>query len=93
MALMFKAGKKTFAVLATREEEYLILKCEPALIGFLRGQYNGIGHRSHLDPRHWIGVSLDADGPPEEIESLAARSYELVCAGLSRTQKAELGRG
>jgi predicted DNA-binding protein (MmcQ/YjbR family) len=35
-------------------------------------------------------VSLDADVPADEIERLAAHSYELVCADLTRKQKAEL---
>jgi predicted DNA-binding protein (MmcQ/YjbR family) len=48
------------------------------------------GQRSHLDRRHWISVNLDADVPAAEIERLATHSYELVCAGLTRKQKAEL---
>ncbi len=90
MALMFKVMGRMFAVLAVRDEEYVILKCEPSLIEILRGQYKGVGHRSHLDPRHWIAVQLDADVPVAEIRTLATRSYELVCAGLTRRQKAEL---
>ena len=38
----------------------------------------------------WIAVDLDADGPPEEVERLAAHSYELVRGGLTRKQRAEL---
>ena len=56
----------------------------------LREQYEGVGHRSHLDRRFWISVNLDADVPKEEIERLAGHSYALVCEGLTRKQKAEL---
>jgi predicted DNA-binding protein (MmcQ/YjbR family) len=79
-----------FAVLETRRVQVVILKCDPHLADILRQQYAGVGHRSHLDRRFWISVSLDADVPVPEIEHLAAHSYELVCAKLTRKQKAEL---
>jgi hypothetical protein len=40
--------------------------------------YAGIGHRSHPDRRFW------------ELQQLVRRSYELVRAGLTRRQRAEL---
>jgi predicted DNA-binding protein (MmcQ/YjbR family) len=49
-----------------------------------------VGHRTHLDPRNWIAVKLGADVPKKEIERLAARSYELVSASLTRKQQADL---
>jgi predicted DNA-binding protein (MmcQ/YjbR family) len=92
LALMYKVAGKTFAILSIRGAEYVILKCDPHLAEVLRGHYAGVGHRSHLDRRHWISVSLDADVPQSEIVRLAAHSYELVCAGLTRQQKADLAR-
>ena len=68
----------------------MILKCDPHLADMLREKYAGVGHRSHLDRRYWISVSLDADVPKDEITRLAARSYELICTSLTRKQKAEL---
>ena len=35
-------------------------------------------------------MSLDADVPKKEIERLAAQSYALVCASLTRKQQADL---
>jgi predicted DNA-binding protein (MmcQ/YjbR family) len=66
------------------------LKCDPHLAEILRAQYAGIGHRYHLDRRHWINVALDADVPLDEALHLADQSYHLVCAGLTRKQRAEL---
>jgi predicted DNA-binding protein (MmcQ/YjbR family) len=40
--------------------------------------------------RFWISVNLDGDVPADEVERLMGHSYELVCAGLTRKQKAEL---
>lgn len=88
--LMFKVMGRMFAILATRRERFVILKCDPHLAEVLREEYVGVGHRSHLDRRFWVSVNLEADVAPEEIERLAAGSYELVCAGLTRKQKAEL---
>jgi predicted DNA-binding protein (MmcQ/YjbR family) len=79
-----------FAILGIRKEPFVILKCDPHLAEVLREQYRGVGHRSHLDRRFWISVSLDADVPPEEVQRLAAHSYDLICASLTRKQKAEL---
>jgi len=73
-----------------RGDEYLVLKCDPHLAEMLRAQYEGVGHRTHLDRRHWIAVDLDADVPGKEIERLAAQSYALVAASLTRRQQAEL---
>ncbi|MFL5296086.1 MAG: MmcQ/YjbR family DNA-binding protein [Phenylobacterium sp.] len=88
--LIYKVMGKMFAILSIRGIENVILKCDPHLAEVLRDQYAGVGHRSHLDRRFWISVSLDVDVPAAEVERLAAHSYELVRAGLTRKQKAEL---
>ncbi len=88
--LIYKVIGKMFAVLEIRRIEAVILKCDPALVEILRAQYAGVGHRSHLDRRFWICVTLNADVPVEEIERLATQSYELVRARLTRKQQAEL---
>jgi len=90
IALMYKVMGKLFAILSVRREEYVILKCDPHLAEVLREKYAGIGHSSHLDRRHWISVSLGADVPEDEIARLAAESYALVCASLTRKQRAAL---
>ena len=88
--LLYKVMGKMFAILSVKRIEAVSLKCDPHLAEILREQYAGVGHRYHLDRRHWISVSLDADVPLEEVERLAAHSYELVCANLTRKQRAEL---
>lgn len=90
LVLIYKVMGKMFAILAVRGAENVILKSDPHLAEMLRETYAGVGHRSHLDRRFWISIDLDADVPAEEVARLAAQSYELVCAGLTRKQKAEL---
>ena len=89
-ALIYKVMGKMFAILSTRGVLAVSLKCDPHLAEILREQYAGVGHRYHLDRRHWISVSLDADVPALEIERLVAHSYDLVRAKLTRKQRAEL---
>lgn len=87
---LYKVMGKMFAILFTRPGDGAILKCDPYRAQMLREHYQGVGHRSHLDPRHWIAVDLHADVPADEIADLAAHSYDLVCAGLTRKQRAEI---
>jgi len=87
---LYKVMGKMFAILTTGRVKGVILKCDPHLAEVLRQQYQGVGHRSHLDRRFWISVNFDEDVPVEEIERLAGHSYDLVCAKLTRKQKAEL---
>jgi len=90
LVLIYKIMGKMFAILSVRKTENVILKCDPHLAEVLREQYAGVGHRSHLDRRFWVAVDLDSDVPREEVERLAASSYELVREGLTKKQRAEL---
>ncbi|HEX7757963.1 MAG TPA: MmcQ/YjbR family DNA-binding protein [Caulobacteraceae bacterium] len=88
--VLYKVMGKMFAILTLRGTQSMILKCDPHLAEILREQYAGVGHRSHLDRRFWISVTIGSDVPAEEIERLAAHSYDLVRAKLTRKQKAQL---
>ena len=88
--LIYKVMGKMFAILAIRGTEGVILKCDPEQVPLLHEQYEGIGHRSHLDRRFWISVKMNSDVPAKEINYLAQRSYELVCANLTAKQRAQL---
>jgi predicted DNA-binding protein (MmcQ/YjbR family) len=90
LALDYRVMGKTYAILSVRGEAIVVLKCDPHLAEVLRETYAGVGHRTHLDPRHWIAVWLEKDVPAEEVERLAAQSYDLVSAGLTKKQRAEL---
>jgi predicted DNA-binding protein (MmcQ/YjbR family) len=87
---LFKVMGKMFAILEARRLAGVILKCDPHLAEILRQQYQGVGHRSHLDRRFWIWIDLNADVPLDEIERLAAHSYDQVRAKLTKKQRAEL---
>ena len=93
VALAYKVGGRMFALLSVRGDEYVVLKCDPHLAEMLRAKYSGIGHRTHLDRRHWIAVDLTSDVPLTETKRLVVHSYDLVFAGLTRGQRASLGLG
>jgi predicted DNA-binding protein (MmcQ/YjbR family) len=90
LVLMYKIAGKMFAILAVRGAPNVIVKCDPDLAHLLREQYQGVGHRSHLDKRFWISVDLDADVPAKEIKRLVEGSYALIRASLTKKQQAEL---
>ena len=71
----------------------MILKCDPHLAEILAQQYAGVGHRSHLDRRYWICVSLDADVPADETAPAGGPVYDLVRAGLTKKQRVSSKRG
>lgn len=87
---LYKVMGKTFAILATQRQQFVMLKCDPHLVEILREQYEGVGHKTHLDRRFWIAVTLDSDAPQEEIARWAAGSYDLVRGKLTKKQQAEL---
>src|ERR1700761_6641403 len=89
---LYKVMGKMFAILEDGKTQGVILKCDPHLAEVLREQYAGVGHRSHLDRRFWIAVSLadDSDVPAAETARLIAQSYDLVAAKLTKAQKAAL---
>jgi len=90
-AMIYKVMGKMFAIVGLGKVPHVILKCDPHLVEVLKETYAGVGHRSHLDPRNWISVELEADVPEDEIGRLVAQSYERVCAGLTRKQREALG--
>jgi len=93
LVLIYKVKGKMFAILSVRGEQSVILKCDPFRADMLRETYSGIGHRSHLDRRHWISVALDADVPAGEIRALVEHSWDQVATTLTRKQREELASG
>jgi predicted DNA-binding protein (MmcQ/YjbR family) len=85
--VIYKVMGKMFAILSIRGIANVILKCDPHLASMLRKEYEGVGHRSHLDRRYWICVDLDSDVPGKEIKRLISQSYDLVCAKLTAKQR------
>ena len=87
--VIYKVTGKMFAILSVKTA-YVVLKCAPDSIPMLKAKYAGVGHKTHLDPRHWIAVEIDADVPPGEVRRLAGLSYDLArSAGAPKAKSAK----
>jgi predicted DNA-binding protein (MmcQ/YjbR family) len=83
---IYKVSGKMFAILSAKTG-YVVLKCAPDSIPMLKAKYTGVGHKTHLDPRHWIAVEIDADVPLKEVQRLASLSYDMVRAPAKAPKK------
>ncbi len=61
----------------TKRIDALLLKCDPFLIGSLRGEA-GILPAYHMNKEHWITVLLDGSYPKEKMFTLIDLSYDLT---------------
>lgn len=77
---VFKAANgKMFALsIARRAPLQVSVKCEPDLGEALRREHDAIVEGYHLNKRHWITVTLNADVPDDRVRELVEDSYDLV---------------
>lgn len=88
---VFKVAGRMFALVSLGPAPGNVsLKCDPGLATELRGRYAAIIPGYHLNKRHWNTVTLDGSVPDEEVLELIDHSYDLVLAGLTRTQRNKL---
>ena len=92
---VFKVLGKLFAL--TRLDAHPLtvnLKCDPDDAVRLRGEYEGLiipGY--HMNKRHWNTVTADGELPDQLVRELIEDSYDLVVAGLPRSERLRLDRG
>jgi predicted DNA-binding protein (MmcQ/YjbR family) len=77
---VFKAPNgKMFAVSVTSTGPVDVsVKCDPAHAAHLRHDYAAVAEGYHLNKKHWITVTANADVPDELIRDLIQDSYDLV---------------
>ncbi|GHH38850.1 MmcQ/YjbR family DNA-binding protein [Streptomyces umbrinus] len=91
---VFKVLGKLFAL--TRLDAHPLtvnLKCDPDDAVRLRGEYEGLiipGY--HMNKRHWNTVTADGELPDQLVRELIEDSYDLVVAGLPRSERLRLDR-
>lgn len=92
---VFKVLGKLFAL--TRLDAHPLtvnLKCDPDDAVRLRGEHEGLiipGY--HMNKRHWNTVTADGELPDQLVRELIEDSYDLVVAGLPRSERLRLDRG
>ncbi|MCW1886746.1 MmcQ/YjbR family DNA-binding protein [Luteolibacter flavescens] len=90
--LVYKVAGKMFAL--TMPEDFpsrINLKCNPERAVLLRDEYSAVLPGYHMNKRHWNTVLLDGSLPPSLVGELIDHSYDLVVAGLPKSQRAKLG--
>ncbi|MEU4615441.1 MmcQ/YjbR family DNA-binding protein [Streptomyces umbrinus] len=91
---VFKVLGKLFAL--TRLDAHPLtvnLKCDPDDAVRLRGEHEGLiipGY--HMNKRHWNTVTADGELPDQLVRELIEDSYDLVVAGLPRSERLRLDR-
>jgi predicted DNA-binding protein (MmcQ/YjbR family) len=76
---VFKTRGKIFALSALRREPLTVsVKCDPDLGERLRASYTAITPGYHLNKRHWITITVNADVADAQVRDLIEDSYDLV---------------
>jgi predicted DNA-binding protein (MmcQ/YjbR family) len=76
---VFKKRGKIFALTALGREPLTVsVKCDPDLAEQLRASYDAIVPGYHLNKRHWITITVNADVPDDHVRDLVEDSYDLV---------------
>jgi predicted DNA-binding protein (MmcQ/YjbR family) len=91
---VFKVHGKMFA-LSTLDARPLTvnLKCEPENARHLREMHTGLIIPGwHMNKRHWNTVTVDGGLPDRLVRELVEDSYDLVVAGLPRSERLLLDR-
>jgi predicted DNA-binding protein (MmcQ/YjbR family) len=91
---VFKVGGKLFALTSLDAKPLTVnLKCDPEDAIRLRGEYPAlIAPGYHMNKRHWNTVTVDGGLPERLVRELVEDSYDLVVAGLPRSERLRLDR-
>ena len=87
--LVFKVLGKMFA-LTDIGFESINLKVDPEEALELRERYQAVQPGYHMNKKHWNTIVLDGSVPDKLLMRWIDRSYDLVAAGLTKTQKRTL---
>lgn len=92
-ALVYKVLDKMFALVAWQAEPLRIsLKADPIDAVILCKQYLAVVPGYHLNKKHWITVTLDGSVPEDGLKRMIDESYDLVVAGMTKSDRARLQR-
>ena len=88
--LVFKVGKKIFALTHLRLFTSVNLKCDPEKAVELRERYPAVIPGYHMNKKHWNTVLIDGSIPDRMLKEWTKQSYDLVVETLSKKIKQEL---
>ena len=89
--LVFKVMGKMFALTDVEAFEGINLKVDPEEGVELRDRYSAVKAAYHMNKKHWITVEMDGSVSDKLLQDWVDKSYALVAAGLTKSQKLALG--
>jgi predicted DNA-binding protein (MmcQ/YjbR family) len=89
--LVFKVISKMYALVGEDDNPlHMNLKCDPEQAPALRSMHESILPGYHMNKEHWNTIVLDGSLPDELILKFIDDSYDLVVAGLRKSEKEKL---
>jgi predicted DNA-binding protein (MmcQ/YjbR family) len=89
--LVFKVLSKMYALVGEDDNPlHMNLKCDPEQAPVLRSMHESVLPGYHMNKEHWNTIVLDGTLPDELIFKLIDDSYDLVAAGLKKSEKEKL---
>ena len=88
--LVFKVMGKMFALTDLVDFDGINLKVDPEIGAELREQHDYIQPAYHMNKIHWITVLVNAGATDKLLKELIDQSYDLVAAGLTKSQRLAL---
>ena len=88
--LVFKVLGKMFALTGIDTFASINLKCDPEKALELREQYPAVRPGYHMSKKHWNTITMDGSIQDKLICQWVDDSYNLVVAGLKKSDRAKL---
>ena len=88
--LVYKVMGKMFALTDLESFESVNLKVDPEEGEELREKYASVQPGYHMNKKHWITVLMDGSIPDKMVLKWVDKSYELVAAALTKSQRSAL---
>ena len=88
--LVYKVMGKMFTLAGVEHFESVNLKVDPEKGVELRERHAAVQSGYHMNKKHWITVTLDGSIPDKLLKQWIADSYDLVAAGLTKTERQTL---
>ncbi len=86
--LAIRVGSRIFLLTDVKSDRLSMnLKCDPFLALELRSRYSQVTPGYHMNKKHWNTVVADGAIPDREILMMIDHSYELVRAGLKKSER------
>lgn len=90
--LVFKVGGKMFCFVPMDEADLKMnLKCDPVEAIELRETFSAVLPGYHMNKKYWNTVLIDGSISDSMLQMWIERSYQLVIAKLSKSEKQRLG--